>query len=250
MKLADLRFGFTARSGNRKTGRIAVTISSFRACPLTCSFYGICYAAAGRLRLHWQAITAGKRTMRTQAKPQKLADHCRSLRALPAGSMVRFNSAGDLPGNGKRLFVQACRKLLRAVEHCTAFTYTHYTATSAQLQTVAGLNAAFSTTVNLSADSISDLERLRSTGSPIVVVANLTEKRHVTARGTVIVRCPAEYSNVQCGNPKPGFRACGNGRPLCAQKTRTYAIGFNAHGQLAGKVTAAMLRDAERKGKR
>jgi hypothetical protein len=38
-----------------------------------------------------------------------------------------------------------------------------------------------------------------------------------------VVRCPAEYRDISC-------RQCGNGKPLCAQLTRNFIVGFTAHG--------------------
>lgn len=250
--LKDLFFSLNAKSKNKKTGRIAVSIVSARTCPLSCAFLRVCYASSGPLRMHWQAVTDGFRSMKTQVTPQTLAEHCKALRALPADTLFRHGSAGDLPANGKRLFLSACRAIFKATAHLDTFLYTHYADTDQNVAAVAALNAEFPrVTINFSANSIADAERLQSHplrgGSPIAVVCNITDKRHMLRSGQVIVRCPAEYSKVQCGNPAKGFRACGGGKPLCAVKDRTYWIGFNTHGAEAGKVTAAMEADSARR---
>ncbi|MFZ9947187.1 MAG: DUF7227 family protein, partial [Vulcanococcus sp.] len=89
-------FHFTPRSSNKKTGPIAVTTSSQNTCSPSCIFSaangGGCYASTGPLKLHWDAVSRGERggdflhlqSSITRAK-------------LPAGSLMRWNQAGDLP---------------------------------------------------------------------------------------------------------------------------------------------------------
>lgn len=251
VRLKDLFYSLNPRSQNKKTGRIAVSILSARTCPLTCAFLSVCYAASGPLRMHWQAVTDGIRTMKTQVTPHDLAEHCKRIRALDPDTLFRSGSAGDLPGNGKRLFLSACRAIFKAAEHLDTFLYTHYCETGSQIADIARLNREFSrVTINLSANSIPDAQRLAAHpdrgGSPIAVVCNIPDKRSVLSDGQVIVRCPAEYAAVQCGNPKKGFRACGGGRPLCAVKDRSYWIGFCAHGAQADQVSFAMRASGQR----
>ena len=53
-------YHFTAKSRNIKTGPIPVTVSSGDTCPDACPFLRAgCYAAGGRLALHWRAVSDG-----------------------------------------------------------------------------------------------------------------------------------------------------------------------------------------------
>ena len=87
------------KSGNGKTGPIAVTTSTKDTCPPSCPLLkdGSCYAQSGfHLRMHWDAVSAGSRGT---AYPKFLE----SLRQLPDGTKLRHNQAGDLPGSNGRL---------------------------------------------------------------------------------------------------------------------------------------------------
>lgn len=55
-------YHITLKSGNKKTGKIAVTTSSSSTCPKSCPFKGNgCYAEGGPLRIHWDKVNSGER---------------------------------------------------------------------------------------------------------------------------------------------------------------------------------------------
>ena len=84
-------------SGNAKTGPIPVTTSSKNTCPDSCQLKGNgCYAESGRVNMHWQKVSKGERGL-------SFDDALDSIKALPSGSLVRHNQAGDLPGIGDGL---------------------------------------------------------------------------------------------------------------------------------------------------
>jgi len=110
---------FTLRSGNKKTGRIPVSMTDMQSCPTSCSFRDAgCYAEFHNLRAHWA---------RVPERGMSWADFCAAVARLPIGQLWRHNEAGDLPGVGDELDVDAFRELVRANARAGArgFTFTH-----------------------------------------------------------------------------------------------------------------------------
>ena len=86
------------------------------------------------------------------------------------------------------------------------------------------------TTINYSAKNLTDL--LLHSFVPAVINVKDTfwnNKKSQKISGKQIVRCPAEYSSIDCST-------CGNGRPLCSRLDRSYAIGFTDHGAYKKKA--------------
>lgn len=227
----DLSFNLTRRSGNSKTGKIAITITSARTCPDRCPFMNECYPNVGPARYHWKSITNG-RTAETQAIPQTFESFIHSIGDLKDGTMIRFAVSGDLPGDGKKIFYRAAERMLAAADHLIGWTYTHYTETQKDLNQIGRLNKAVRATVNLSANNDRDVDDLIARGvGPIVTIMDGSKRTYTTAGGNRIVTCPASIkgSAINCKN-------CGNGSPLCAKKDRDYVIGFPVHGIDGHKV--------------
>lgn len=220
-----IRYHLTPKTGNRKLGRMAVTTTSRQSCPDSCPLKKAgCYADGGPLAIHWDALTAGQRGT-TDA-----AEHAAEIaRAVADGRPIRFNQAGDLPSDGSRVDVDAARTILDAAANArAAWTYTHHR----DLDAAATLNAETPATVNLSANNVGEVDALRDNGSPVVTLIPTDARVHRTPTGYRVVRCPAEYTEgLTC-------ESCGNGRPLCARKDRTYAIGFLPHGAAKRKALA------------
>ena len=212
-------YHFTAKSRNIKTGPIPVTVSSGDTCPDACPFLRAgCYAAGGRLALHWRAVSDGTRG-------SDLAALCDSIAALPAGQLWRHNAAGDLPGNGDAIDAVDLFKLAKANEGRRGFTYTHkpvidnaHNAACVETANKMGF------TINLSGNNLAHADALADMAiGPVVVVQDAldgTRADTVTPGGRKVVTCPATYrKDVTCAS-------CG----LCAARNRNAIVGFPAHG--------------------
>lgn len=142
----------TLKSGNAKVGPIPVSTSSEDTCPTSCGMYRECYAKMGPLRIHWWAVTDGRRG-------DTWGEFNRKIGALPVGQLWRHNQAGDLPGVGDKLDTKALGELVKANRGRRGFTYTHKPlTTAAERKAVAKANAG-GFTVNLSADTLADARR-------------------------------------------------------------------------------------------
>ena len=113
-------------SRNAKTGPIAVSSTSRRTCPSSCSLAGDqgCYAEAGfHTRLHWDRLSSGA----TGISAAALIKH---VLALPAGVLFRHCVAGDQwpdPADPLRIDQALLLQLARATRHLrAAWSFTHY----------------------------------------------------------------------------------------------------------------------------
>jgi hypothetical protein len=199
-------------SSNAKTGPIPVSTTSRSTCPVDCAMRAGCYASAGPLALHWNAVSAGTRGTGWQA-------FCDTIGALPDAQLWRHNQAGDLPGNGHTVDPVALGQLVAANAGKRGFTYTHYRDTES-LSWVRHANA-WGFTVNLSANDLADADTLADTGAgPVVCVLPSTQSENTTTpAGRRVVVCPAtQRDDVSCATCQ-----------LC-QRQRDVIVGFPAHG--------------------
>lgn len=204
----------TLKSSNAKTGPIPVSTTSSETCPKTCGQYSTCYAKSGPLAIHWSATSKGSRGT-------DWSTFCDSIANLPDGQLWRHNQAGDLPGTDQNIDVKALRALVTANKGKRGFTYTHKPMTPKNAAAVKSANTN-GFTVNLSADTLDEVDTLKALNiGPVVVVLPWDQKDNIqTAAGHTIVICPAtQRDNVTCAS-------CG----LCAWKDRKVVIGFPAHG--------------------
>jgi hypothetical protein len=74
------------------------------------------------------------------------------LRALPPGTLLRVNDAGDLPHHDGVIDRHAVLAIAKAAQHTRAFTYTHHATTPAN---IAAIRAAVQNglVINLSANT-------------------------------------------------------------------------------------------------
>ena len=254
------------RSGNEKTGRIAVTTSSALTCPRACQLWSACYAGSGRLAMWWRKVTLGLARNATN-----LQGHLKAISALPAGSLIRLNQAGDLYTTMLRglLSRSYLDDLARSCASLRAWTYTHHYARAngslirRNLQGLARLNrlqnGSHGLVINLSANSPAQYDRLIGYGSPVVSTTDRLDKVQSTPAGNRLILCPAQYDpHVTCGGGKVSHRvactccgkrtietrSCGVGRPLCARSDRDYGIAFYVHGgnkEKAREITRAAV---------
>ena len=223
-EINTMRYHFTLKSSNAKTGPIPVSTTSSDSCPRTCGQYKTCYAKGGPLAIHWRALDSGTRGI-------SLEQFTDAIRALPAGQLWRHNQAGDLPGTDSKIDTQALNAIVRANTGRKGFTYTHKPMTAANARVVKSANAR-DFTINLSADTVRDADQLhaRKIGPVVVVVPAETRENFKTPAGNQAVICPAVTHNVSCADCK-----------LCAWNERKVIIAFPAHGAKAKQVKSDLV---------
>jgi hypothetical protein len=244
----DYAVYFTLKSSNGKIGPIPVSTVSNETCPDVCPLKtgGGCYANGGPLAIIWKALsnhTPGAVWRNgVGARMQSLTwnAYCYAVSQLPNGQEWRHGQAGDLPGVGDDIDARALRKLVAANKGKRGWAYTHKPVLASDTVTAkqAAANAAAIAhanaegfTVNLSANSISEVDALVALGiAPVAVVlpADVHGKQDIfTPNGTRVVVCPATYQEetrcVDC--------------MLCEKRERKCAVGFPAHGASKRKAS-------------
>ncbi len=211
-----MKYRFTHKSRNRKTGPIPVTTTEKKSCPKICPFAkdGGCYADGFPLNLVWKEIENTGIT---------LAALCEKIAALPAGQFWRMNQAGDLPADKTgKISSFAMRKLITANAGKNGFTYTHHnTGLNANKDAIEAANAS-GFTVNLSGNSLSHADKLKTLDiAPVVVVLPIKARENLfTPAGNRVVVCPVVTEKTA---------SCDTCR-LCGNRDRDTLIGFPAHG--------------------
>jgi hypothetical protein len=157
-------------------------------------------------------------------------NYCANVAALPAGQSWRHGQAGDLPGIGDKIDARALRKLVKANRGKRGWTYSHKPVLDNEHNAVAIAQAnADGFTINLSANSLSEVDELVALGiAPVAVVlpAEVGKQDIFTDKGTRVVVCPATYrDDVTCAD-------C-----MLCQKQRNCAVGFPAHGAAKRKAS-------------
>lgn len=229
MKLSALSFHLSTKSGNVKTGPMAVSTSSKATCPPSCPFLpengGGCYAQSGPLNFHWLKVTDNIRGV-------PFAAFLESLKALPMGSAFRHNQAGDLPHNGGKISETFIRKMVKAVSHLRAYTYTHHSLTLGDnLSLIRKANRA-GFRINVSCETEAQVDNAIAADLPAVVVVKSDETRTQwrTQAGNIVLVCPAQRSDtVTCADCM-----------LCHHRGKKVAIGFLAHGTSKKRAEASL----------
>lgn len=225
--------GYTVRltpvAANRKLGPMPVSMTDMASCPTSCALRDQgCYAEHGHTFMHWKRVaTSGV----------AWSEFCRQIAALPDGTVWRHNEAGDLPGRGDHLDVDALGELVDANAGRRGFTYTHRPlGVAEEREAIRRANAA-GFTVNLSANGLHDVDRLVALGvGPVVVTLphdRLVPRR--TAAGHRIVLCPADARSSRTDTSSMTCAQC----KLCVKSWRKSVVAFLTHG--SGKNFAAMV---------
>jgi hypothetical protein len=219
--LPELRARLFRRSGNKKLGGIPSSITSRGTCPPSCGFYEAgCYAESHVLAAHWRRV--GERGDSWQ-------EFIRDIWTLPEGQLWRHNEAGDLPGDADRIDRSRMAELVDANRDLRGFTYTHKHADLGANRALLRHANRQGFTVNLSADSLEEADRLvgLEAGPVVAVVSRETPDRGTyTPAGWKVVVCPAQTAAaLTCAQCE-----------LCAHPHRLSIIGFRAHGQAAARV--------------
>lgn len=211
----------TLKSSNKKTGPIPVSTSTADWCPDSCGLKrNGCYADGGPLRMHWDKVTSGERGMLWDA-------FCAAISALPDGALWRHNQAGDLPGDGQHIDGRRLVDLVLANDKKRGFTYTHYDPAVGANGEVIRMANKMGFTVNLSAESPLEADKLMTLGiGPVVTVLPETDVKTLTTQaGHTVVVCPATYrDDVSCATCQ-----------LC-QRQRSTIVGFPVHGTSKAKA--------------
>lgn len=213
----------TPKSANVKTGPIPVSTSTKEWCPDTCSLKDNgCYAGSGPLALHWSKVTSGERGM-------TWGEFCDAIANLPDGQLWRHNQAGDLPTvtAGKRISALKLSLLVSANEGKRGFTYTHHDMCIPENRDAVRSANERGFTVNLSAESLLEADKLVALGiAPVVTLIPETEVKTLTTQaGNHVIVCPATYKDdVSCATCQ-----------LC-QRQRSSIVAFSVHGTSKAKA--------------
>jgi len=226
-----MKFHLTKKSSNSKTGPIPVSTSPEATCPTRCPLKDAgCYADGGPLAIHWKKVSSGERGL-------EYDDFVDEIRKLPAYQLWRHNQAGDLvpcKRDTTRIDKTSVMKLVGANEGKRGFTYTHYEVlkpgyTSDWNRDIIKRANQEGFTINLSADSIPEAERLHDLGiGPVTTTlpSDVKVKNFISPKGKKITVCPAAINdNISCDKCK-----------LCAAPKRNVIIGFPSHGMRKGLV--------------
>ena len=236
MTKTEERYHVTTLSHNKKTGPISNFMSESETCPTSCPYLARseCHAKQGNMKLHRDKHDRGE---------YKSWSFDELLALIPTGifsKIFRCLVSGDLPGKGDRIDAKRLRKLVKAIDESgkQAIAYTHKPLSGVhkrgdvnmrRANTRAfyrAMSEAENFTVNVSCDSMAELDRAMDRGLDAVVVVphDTIGKRVTSPGGRQGLVCPAVWSDTQCAT-------CGNGSPLCAQKGRKLFIAFPATGQ-------------------
>lgn len=222
-----MRVAFTRISSNAKTGPIPVTVTESKSCPSNCKLKRQgCYAELGMVGMHWRKLDKGISGAGYWQAMQSIA-------SLPKGQLWRHNVAGDLVHVNQRIASDSLAGIIQANKGKQGFTYTHHKvigddaiALHNQQQIRMANRNGF--TINLSADSLDQADKLKALGiGPVVTILPIDSPKTLqTPEGNYVVVCPAVYRNdTTCAS-------CG----ICQVSARKVIIGFPAHG--AGKKKA------------
>src|SRR5258706_11156821 len=220
-----LRVRFVRRSLNRKNGGIPATISSGATCPPSCRFFGEgCYAEFHPLRVWWNDVSRGGGV--------SWRAFLKLIRALPPGQVWRHNEAGDLPGFGDALDIDALLELALANVGRRGFTFTHKPLLTARERFGVRVAVDSGFVINLSADSLAEADRLAELEiAPVAVVlpSDSPVRGLRTPAGRPIAVCPAQTSDTTCARCQ-----------LCTRAKRTGIVGVPAHGQGKNQIDELM----------
>ena len=217
-----MRINLVRISANSKLGPIPAAYVSEETCPDVCPLKKAgCYADSGNVALHWRKVSSGQ----TGTDWPTFLDQ---VKALPKQTLWRYAVAGDLPHRDGRIDVDALDGLVKANQGKRGFLYSHHDISILENQeAIAGANAR-GLTINLSADSLADVDLKYRLGiGPVVSILPRDAKKVTRTEGGIrVVTCPAALNkSVTCSS-------CG----VCQNADRRVVIGFPAHGSGARKA--------------
>ena len=208
---------FNLKSGNKKLGLIPVSTTERTSCPPSCPLNdGSCYAISGYfINHHWKQVT-------NKTRGNNYGGFLACINTLKPETFWRHNQAGDLAGSGETINFNKLKKLVDANKGRRGYTYTHKHKNTGNYKKIKYANDN-GFTVNLSADSIEEADRLLALEiAPVVVTLSNTENYNhtiTTPAGNLINVCPATYNDkITCKNCR-----------LCQVRNRSNIVGFPLH---------------------
>ena len=221
-----MKYQFTQKSSNAKTGAIPTTMTEKTSCPLTCPLRANgCYAENFPLALHWNKVSDNGITA------QELAD---KLMALPILQLWRHNVAGDLPtlpdGTINTVELSPIVNAVKARDLRT-IVYTHHPLTEANIHRLRVMRK-HGVNVNASCESIDKVNHALDHGINAVLVVPVGSPKREKIGSTTLLACPAQYRDaVTCAS-------CG----LCARDrvANRVVVTFEAHGARKGAAMRAI----------
>jgi len=225
------------KSENKKTGPIAVSTTEEDSCPKECAFKDdkTCYGKHYPIMFHWQKVSSHERG-------DNWDPFCKRVEKFENNQFWRHNQIGDLPKDKNsssevdEIDKEKSIKLLKASSHTKGFTYTHYDVINSEhnRDVVRQMNKSSGMTVNLSGNDVNHADKLVDLDiGPVCVTlpSNITGQSLHTPNGNRVLVCPEQTGRTQ---------SCDTCR-LCESKTRSYIIGFIAHGSKKKKMTESIL---------
>ena len=222
------RYAYTHISSNSKLGGLPATTTSKDSCPITCGYNPAsggsgCYASYGPSEWQWRKLDDPNND-----KALDIHQLAERLSRLRKHTLFRHNQAGDLPGNGLEINPTELELLVDACGHADGFGFSHY-------RPDIGDNAALilaanqgGLTINMSAETLTQVDDLVALGIGPVVVALPADQRKAmkTPAGNHVAICPTYLDDrVTCAS-------CG----ICQKVDRRSVVGFPAHGAGKAKV--------------
>jgi len=217
-------FHLVASSQNEKLGPMPTSYGSKSTCPDTCPLKKAgCYAKNGPINVTWQKVSDGLRG-------KEWGGFLEDVKALRAGTLWRYGTAGDLPGIGNDIDVKKLHELTTANRGKVGFTYTHKYGSLKNIKAIQQANKN-GLVVNLSTNSLEHADSLAHHGIPLTALVPLnTPKTFETPGGLPGIVCPAQtMDSMTC------YR-CG----YCAKRDRQKIVGFRPHGSQVKAAIAAM----------
>lgn len=229
LQSADVRVTFVPRSGNQKLGPMPCSITQRSTCPPDCMFFEMaCYADVGKMKGHWRNVDLDGLTWKK---------FLFEIEQLEKGTVWRHAEAGDLPGHGDRLDRLALEALVRANRGRRGFTFTHKPLPNAFDRLAVKEANARGFAINLSADSLEEVDEKASwkAGAVVVIVPAAAKLPRRTRAGHKLVECPNQTHGLTCDRCK-----------LCTVPFRRSVVVFRAHGQGARLVPELVRAKRER----
>ena len=209
-------------SQNAKLGPIPAAYVSDDTCPDICPLkHSGCYGDSGPVNIQWRKVSAGK-------TGTEWPEFLEKVKALPRNTLWRFGVVGDLPHSEGLIDTQMLDGLVKANQGKRGFLYSHHDISIPENQEAIAAANARGLTINLSADSLEDVDRKYRLGiGPVVsILPREAGKVTRTEGGVRIVACPAaQNKEITCS-------VCG----ICQNADRRTVIGFPAHGSGARKA--------------
>lgn len=206
---------FPERGNNEKLGLIPATTAPEQTCPTSCPLKNNgCYAKQGPISWWWRRVSQGTHGISWRDLLERIAN-------LPKRQPWRWGQAGDLPGDGARIYPDALRAIVKANAHRPGWAYTHYDpADPVNAAAIADANTN-GFVVNLSADTLAEADEFKALDiGPVVVV--------LPHDAPPILDTPAGNRVIVCPEQTGALATCGHCL-LCA-KPRQAIVGFRAHG--------------------